>query len=176
MWPEAVLPALLALQGIVGAADTLLNHEIIEKLPYRVEARGEIGLHALRETVYACLFLGVAWFHWHGAAGAILAVLVASEIGITAFDEVVENRIRRLPQNERLLHVFLTLNLGLITAVLVPTLLEWGAHPTGLLFKNYGALSIVLTVLGVAAGAWAIRDALAWRRLKPARARNIPVA
>lgn len=68
MPPEIILPALLVLQGIVGGVDTLINHEIIERLPHRVEARNEIGLHWVRETIYACLFGGLAWFEFHGAA------------------------------------------------------------------------------------------------------------
>ena len=37
---------------------------------------------------------------------------------VTAWDEFVENRSRVLPQNERVLHVFLTLNLGGVRAPL----------------------------------------------------------
>jgi hypothetical protein len=165
MWPEILLPSLLAAQGIFGGLDTLLNHELMERLPYRAEARDEIGLHALRETAYACLFLGIAWFDWHGAAAGVPIFLVAAEIYVTTCDELVENKIRVLPLNERLLHVFLTLNLGAIATVLTLTVSEWGSHSTGLVFSNHGALSIVLTLLGLAAAAWALRDAMAWRRL-----------
>ena len=160
-----MLPALLAAQGIVGAADTLLNHEILEKLPYRVETRGEIGLHALRETTYACLFGGLGWFAWHGALAWAVAALVAWEIGVTAVDEWVENRTRVLPQNERVLHIFLTLNLGLIIAALVPQLLDWSARPTGLERAHHGALTWILTLFALASAAWAVRDFIAWRRL-----------
>ena len=52
--------ALLALQGVLGGVDTVLNHELIVKLPRRAEARGEIGLHSIREAIYACLFGGLA--------------------------------------------------------------------------------------------------------------------
>ena len=70
-----------------------------------------------------------------------------------------------LPQNERVLHVFLTLNLGLVIAVLVPLLLDWGSRPTALVTQSYGLLSWVLTLLALAAGAWSLRDLFAWRRL-----------
>lgn len=165
MLPEMLLPLLLAAQGLVGGLDTLLNHELIERLPYRAEARDEIGLHALREATYACLFLGIAWFDWHGALAGVLVFLLAVEICITISDELVENKIRVLPQNERLLHVFLILNLGAITAVLIPTALEWGSHSTEFVVSSHGVVSVVLTLLGLAAAVWAVRDAIAWRRL-----------
>ena len=38
---------------------------------------------------------------------------------MTATDEFIENRIRVLPQNERVLHVLLTLNFGAIIALLI---------------------------------------------------------
>jgi hypothetical protein len=78
----------------------------------------------------------------------------------------VENRVRVLPQNERVLHVFLTLNLGVIVALLAPRLLEWGAQPTALVARSYGVLSWLLALLALAAAFWALRDFLAWRRLR----------
>jgi len=162
---ERLLPALLVAQGVMGGIDTLLNHELIAKLPRRPEARTEIGLHVVREAIWAGLFAGLGWFAWHGAAAAIIAALLVAEIGITAWDEFVENRIRVLPQNERMLHVFLTLNLGVIIALLVPLLLAWGKEPTGIVARSHGALSWILSLLALAAGAWSMRDLFAWRRL-----------
>jgi hypothetical protein len=164
-----LLPALLVAQGAMAGVDTVLNHELIARLPQRPEARTEIGLHVLRELVWTILFAGLAWFAWHGAAAAVIAVVLAVEIVITACDEFVENRIRVLPQNERVLHVFLTLNLGVIVALLAPRLLEWGAQPTALVARSYGVLSWMLTLLALAAAFWSLRDFLAWRRLRNAR-------
>jgi hypothetical protein len=64
------------------------------------------------------------------------------------------------------LHFFLTLNLGLIIAVLVPILLRWGAQPTALAPINRGGLSWALVALGLAAMTWAVRDLLAWLALR----------
>ena len=114
------------------------------------------------------LFLGLGWFAWHGAAALAIAALLVAEVAITACDELVENRIRVLPQNERVLHLFLTLNLGLLIAVLVPLLLDWGSRPTALVARHYGLLSWLLSALGLAAGAWSVRDLFAWRRLRHA--------
>lgn len=166
MPPEIILPALLVFQGIVGGADTLINHEIIERLPHRVEARDEIGLHWVRQTIYACLFGGLAWFEFHGAAAAFIVALLVGEIIVTVCDEYIENQIRVLPQNERVLHVFLTLNLGLVIAVLAPTLIGWGSLPAGLAPVEYGLLSWILSGFALLGVSWAIRDFIAWRKLR----------
>lgn len=162
---ELALLALLLLQGVLGGVDTLLNHEVIARLAHRPESRGEIGLHALREANYACLFGGLAWLAWYGWAAAIVAALLVVEIAITAVDEFIENRTRLLPQNERVLHVFLTLNLGAIVAVGVPVLWAWKQHPFGWEARGHGGLSWALTLLALAGAFWSARDLWAWRRL-----------
>ena len=156
---------LLVAQGVMGGLDTLVNHEWIEKLPRRAAARREIGLHAVREATYGTLFIGLGWFAWQGAAAFLVAALLLLEIAITATDEFVENHTRVLPQNERLLHVFLTLNYGLIVALLAPTLVEWAALPTAIVPDRHGVAGLALAFLGATALAWSVRDLLAWRRL-----------
>jgi uncharacterized protein len=159
------LPALLVLQGVLGAIDTIVNHELLEALPQRRAARSEVGLHAVREAIYAALFLGFAWFAWLGAFAVVIAALLIAEVAVTVSDELVENRIRVLPQNERALHIFLTLNFGAIIALFVPALLDWGANPTQLAPAHHGWMSWALSLLGIASAAWSIRDLLAFRRL-----------
>lgn len=158
------LPALLLLQGVLGAFDTLYNHEIVAKLAQRPEARPELVLHSAREAVYAALFLGFAWFAWQGALAWLIALLVAAEIFITVTDELVENRIRVLPQNERALHVLLTLNYGAIIALLAPLLLDWSANPTELAPAHHGWMTWALTLVGLSSAAWSVRDLVAARR------------
>ena len=149
----------------MGAIDTVVNHEFIEALPHRLAARSEIGLHAVREAIYATLFMALAWFEWNGAFAALIGALLAAEVAVTAIDEFVENRIRVLPQNERVLHVFLTLNFGAIIALLVPALLDSGAQATSLQPVHHGWASWALSVLAVASVAWSVRDLFAFRRL-----------
>lgn len=160
-----ILPHVLVAQALLGGFDTLVNHELIERLPHRPSARREIGLHGVREATYGALFLGLGWFQWHGALSFAIGALLLLEVAVTATDEFVENRTRVLPQNERVLHVFLTLNYGVIVALLVPLLLEWSAHPTGLEPIHHGWTSWVLAMLGASSLAWSVRDLLAWRRL-----------
>jgi hypothetical protein len=149
----------------MGAVDTLLNHEIIERLPQRPAARTEIGLHVIREANYALLFGGLGWFVWHGWAAAVIAVLLVVEVADTALDELVENRSRVLPQNERGLHLFLTLNLGAIIALLVPLLLAWSTYPSAILIAQRGVISWLLGALALTSAAWAARDLIAYVRL-----------
>ena len=56
--------SLLTVQTLLGALDTLWNHELVERLPSRRAARVELALHAAREFVYVFLFLA-----WPGANG-----------------------------------------------------------------------------------------------------------
>ena len=165
---QAWLPWLLLLQGVLAGVDTLLNHELIARLPHKPGARPELGLHVFRELIWTVLLFGLAWFAWHGAAAIAIAVLLAAEVLVTACDEWVENRSRVLPQNERILHIFLTLNLGAIIALLYPLLREWGSRPTALVAAGHGMLSWIITLLAAGALAWAVRDTLAWRRLRRA--------
>lgn len=163
---QSWLPWLLLLQGVLAGVDTLLNHELIARLPQRQQARTEVGIHVFREVIWTILLSGLAWFAWHGAAAALIAALLAAEVLVTAWDEFVENRSRVLPQNERVLHVFLTLNLGAIILVLAPLLAEWGARPTALVPAGHGIVSWIISVFALCAGAWAVRDTLAWLRLR----------
>ena len=160
------LPALLVAQGVVGGLDTLVNHEFIDGLPQRPMARTETGLHGVREAIYGALFLGFAWFAWHGALAALIGALLVAEAAVTAIDEVVENRIRVIPHNERAMHVFLLVNFGAILALMAPLLLEWGSLPTELSPAHHGWTTWALTALGIASALWAVRDLVAWRRLE----------
>jgi hypothetical protein len=160
------LPALLVLQGVMGALDTIVNHEILQALPRRREARGELALHCGREAVYAALFVGLGWFLWQGAFAFVIGALLVAEVAITVNDELVENRIRVLPQNERALHIFLTLNFGALVALFVPVLLDWGANPTELAPAHHGWMTWALSLLGAASAAWSVRDLVACRNLK----------
>jgi len=171
---EAWLPWLLLLQGVMAGADTVLNHEIIVKLPQKPSARRELVTHVCRELIWTVLLSGLAWYAWQGAAACVIAALLVAEVLVTAWDEFIENRTRVLPQNERILHVFLTLNLGAIITVLYPLLREWGSRPTALVPSSHGVLSVLITLFAVTALAWAIRDTLAWLRLRRATVQENP--
>ena len=162
---ETLLLYLLAAQGVLGAVDTLLNHELVERLPRRPEVRPELALHALREALYGVIFVGLGWFEWHGGAAFVIGAVLAAELLVDAMDEWTENRVRVLPQNERVLHFFLVLNLGAITLLLAFAIADWRTQPTALVLHDRGWVSWALLFLGAASAAWSVRDFAAWRRL-----------
>jgi len=161
---EAVLPFLLVAQGVLGGLDTVLNHEVLARLPQRPEARPELALHVGREAIWALLLIGLAWFGWHGAYAWLIVALLALEIAITALDELTENRIRVTPHNERVLHLLLAINVGLIVA----SVYSLSGEPSAMVRRDYGFLSWIITGFGAAAAFWAARDFFAWRRLRRA--------
>ena len=59
---QSWLPWLLLLQGVLAGVDTLLNHELIARLPQRQQARTEVGIHVFREMIWTILLFGLAWF------------------------------------------------------------------------------------------------------------------
>ena len=68
--------ALITTQALLGAVDNLWHHEITERLPAKRSAAGELVLHAVRESIYAFVFIGLAWFRWQGAWAVLLAVVM----------------------------------------------------------------------------------------------------
>src|SRR5262245_7015102 len=92
---EAVLWLLVA-QVVLGGVDTLMHHELTEKLPSRVSARTELALHGARELIYAAMFLALAWIAPLGLWAWALLALLALELGITLTDFVEEDRTRTL--------------------------------------------------------------------------------
>jgi uncharacterized protein len=119
--------AMLTIQCVLGAFDNLWHHEITEKLPQRPSARGELALHAIREFLYAVIFIGIAWWRWTGVWSLVLAAILAVEICVTLSDFVIEDRTRRLPWFERVLHTVLAINFGAILAVWAPEMRRWAA-------------------------------------------------
>ena len=160
----SLLAVLLVTQILLGGFDNLWHHELKEHLPGRREARVEVALHSCRELCYALLFAGLAWWEWRGAwAAAVVGVLVV-EVCVTLADFVVEDRTRRLPQTERVLHTVLAINFGAMLAVLAPMLLTWARLPTALAHVDYGLASWLLTAAAAGVLAWSARNALAARR------------
>src|SRR6266516_3186092 len=106
--------ALLVLQTLLGGFDNLWHHEITERLPAKRSASGELALHAARELIYSVVFLLLAWFELRGGWICLLVALLGLEIVITLADFVLEDRTRRLPPLERVLHTVLAINFGVI--------------------------------------------------------------
>ena len=114
------------------------------------------------------IFGVVGWFVCEGPVALLVACLLLAEISITAWDEVVENRTRVLPQNERFLHVLLTLNLGALTATLAAGYLGESQISSGFSLRELGVVPMALTFFALASGAWAVRDFRAWLQMQRA--------
>jgi hypothetical protein len=160
----STLMILLGVQIALGAFDNLWHHELTQALPAKREARVELALHSARELGYAVLFAGLAWWEWHGGWSAAVVGLLVVEIVLTLADFVVEDRTRRLPQTERVLHTLLAINFGALLAVLGATLVAWARMPTAIVAVDHAFVSWLLTGAAVGVLAFGIRNALAAQR------------
>lgn len=156
---------ILAVQVLLGAFDNFWHHELGARLPRQAPARRELALHAAREAIYALVFIGLARFEWHGALAWLLGALLLAEIAITLADFLEEDRTRRLPPFERVLHTVLAIGYGAFLAALAPHLLAWARRPTAFAPVDHGLFAWALGLSGVCVGLWSVRNALAVRRL-----------
>jgi len=155
---------LMAVQGCLGAFDTLYHHELTEALPQKTGARLELGIHAIRAIIYALLFIGLAYWEWHGVFAVILLGIFAVEIVLTLWDFVVEDRTRLLPATERVTHTVLAINGGAFITLLALNFPNWYAEPTQLAWSPQGWLSVFLALCGLGVGLSGLRDGMAaWR-------------
>jgi uncharacterized protein len=149
---------LLVILGALGAFDTLYYHEWKLRLPSRPHARVELALHASRDFAYALLFGTIGWLTWNGALVWLFAALLATEIVITLWDFIEEDRTRTLPPGERAMHAIMGILYGLFLAELWPALPEWARLPTGFAAASYGRLSWLLTAMAVGVFLSGVRD------------------
>lgn len=152
---------LLSVQAVMGAFDNLWHHELEARLPQRTSARYELALHAAREAIYGIVFFGLAWFEWRGAFAALLAALLVVELGITLADFLEEDRTRRLPPFERVLHTLLTISYGLFLGLVAPVLWGWLQQPTAMALAPHGWVSWLFTAYAVGVWAWSVRNTVA---------------
>lgn len=157
---------LLAIQGVLGACDTLYYHEWRARLPAGVPGtRPELLLHAARDFLYALLFGSLPWVAWRGAWAAVLGLVIATEILITLADFVVEDRVRKplggVFPGERCMHTVMAILYGAVLAHLVPVLLEAWSLPTGLVVEPVavpGALRGALSLMAAGVFGSGVRD------------------
>jgi hypothetical protein len=152
---------ILAIQGFLGAFDTLYYHEYRLHLPARPDARLELGLHAARDAIYGIVFLTVGWVAWLGALAWLLAIMLAVEIVITLCDFVQEDRTRALPHGERVNHALMGIVYGVFLAYLVPDLWDWSRQPSGFATVDHGWLAWLLSAMGGGVLASGARDVMA---------------
>jgi hypothetical protein len=156
----------LLLHGVLGFIDVVVNHELLAKLPSRRDAAEEEGLHALREFIFACLFASLAWYEWHGALVWWIGALLLAEVAVSTRDVVVEGDTRILPVSERVLHLLMFVNLGVLITLVAYAMTWWRGGEAVLVRVDYGWASRVLTVMAAGALGWAVRDGMAAMRGK----------
>ena len=128
---------LLAVQGAIGAFDTLYYHEWRARLPARGNAAAaELKLHAGRDLLYALLFGTLPWLSWRGRWVAALLVVVAAEIVLTLWDFGAEISARKalgdVYAGERITHAVMGIAYGAMLAFLMPVINRWWSLPTAL--------------------------------------------
>jgi len=157
---------LLALQGAIGAFDTLYYHEWRARLPARGRrASPELRLHAARDVLYAVLFASLPWVAWRGRWTIALGLAIAAEIVLTLWDFVVEIAVRRdlgdVYAGERVTHAVMGILYGAMLACLAPTLAAWWVAPTALAVSPApvpAALRLLLTAMAAGVLASGLRD------------------
>lgn len=141
---------LLAVQGLLGACDTLYYHELRARLPGGLPGTApELRLHGLRDLIYAVLFGTLPFWTWDGALTFVLAALLLAEIVITLRDFVVEDTVRRplggVYAGERVMHAVMGIIYGAALAHLVPEMILWAARPAG--FTPWAAPATLRVIL-----------------------------
>jgi uncharacterized protein (TIGR01777 family) len=149
---------LMAVQGCLGAFDTIYHHELTEALPGRPSARRELGIHAVRAAIYSGLFIGLAGWEFQGWWALLLLLVFAVEVGLTLWDFVVEDRTRLLPATERVTHTVLAMNGGAFITLLALGAPQAMAAPSALIWQPQGVLSAFLALCGIGVGLSGLRD------------------
>lgn len=157
---------LLFVQALLGAFDTLYYHEYRLRLPHGTATRTELRLHAARDYAYAIIIGSLGFVTWHGTLAWVLFGLLVTEIIITLWDFIEEDRIRRLPAGERAMHAVMGIVYGAFLACLLPEMWEWRLMPTGFGRSYHGFPAWVLSGLAVGVLLSGVRDTVA--SLKPA--------
>lgn len=158
---DMTLWLLLMAQIAMGGFDTIWHHEVTQRLAWRPAQVTELRLHGVRNLVYAIIFLALGYSTPQGAWAIALIVLMTGELAITLWDFVEEDRTRLLPATERVTHTLLTLNYGVILALLLPALWAQAALPTALPLVWNGIFSILFGLAGLGVIVCGLRDLVA---------------
>jgi hypothetical protein len=155
----------LALLGSLGAFDTLYYHEWRLRLPSKPTAASELRLHGVRDFAYTIVFATLAWTTWNGLWVGPLAAILLFEVWATLADFLEEDRTRRLPAGERVMHAIMGIVYGVFLAKLYPHAARWAKFPSAFGAADYGAISRILTLYAVGVFTSGLRDLAASRKL-----------
>ena len=161
----------LVLLGALGAFDTLYYHEWRLRLPSSPAAWSELRLHAVRDFAYTIVFGTLAWATWNGTWAWLLAAILLFEVWATLADFLEEDRTRKLPAGERVMHAVMGIVYGMFLAKLYPHAARWAKLDAGFGPADYGFLSWILTLFAVGVLSSGLRDLAASRKLLRAGSR-----
>jgi hypothetical protein len=157
---------LLAIQGVIGAFDTIYYHEWRARLPaLGAQSASELKLHAARDFFYAVLFGTLPWLAWQGGWMLVLAGVLIAEIILTLTDFVVEIAVRKpigdVYAGERVTHAIMGILYGAMIASLIKVLASWWQLPTALVISAPDipeALRWSLLIMAAGVSASGLRD------------------
>jgi hypothetical protein len=157
---------LLAIQGLIGAFDTIYYHEYRARLPARGRAAAiELKLHAARDFLYGVLFLSLPWIQWRGLWALALAAVLLAEIILTLWDFIAEIAVRKelgdVYAGERVTHAVMGILYGAMIAFLLPVVWRWWSLPTILAFEPAPVQPLLrwaVTVMGIGVVLSGLRD------------------
>lgn len=152
---------ILLAQASLGAFDTLYYHEYRLRLPHGDHTGLELKLHATRDFLYAVIIGSLGFLTWNGWLAWFFASMLLAEIGITLWDFIEEDRIRRLPGGERAMHAIMGIVYGAFLANLLPELRRWSQADTGLGASYHGFPAWVLLTIAAGVLASGVRDIVA---------------
>jgi hypothetical protein len=155
----------LVLLGALGAFDTIYYHEWRLRLPSQPTAASELRLHSVRDFAYTIVFATLAWTTWNGLWVWPLAAILLFEVWATLADFLEEDRTRRLPAGERIMHAIMGIVYGVFLAKLYPFAANWAKLHSAFGAAGYGAISWILTLYAVGVFTSGLRDLAASRKL-----------
>jgi len=156
---------ILLVLGALGAFDTLYYHEWRLRLASTPTASSELRLHGVRDFAYTIVFGSLAWTTWNGVWVWPLAAILLFEVWATLADFLEEDRTRKLPAGERVMHAIMGIVYGVFLAELYPHAARWVKLDSGFAAASYGPVSWILTVYAAGVFTSGLRDLAASRRL-----------
>jgi hypothetical protein len=158
---------ILMVQASLGAFDTLYYHEYKLKLASGDHTAHELRLHAMRDFLYAIIIGSLGWATWNGLLAIALGLMLLAEIVITLSDFVEEDKVRKLPAGERVMHSIMGIVYGAFLALLIPEMYKWQALPLGFGPAYHGFPGWVLSLIAIGVAVSGVRDLVA--SLRPAQ-------
>jgi hypothetical protein len=149
---------ILMVQACLGAFDTLYYHEYRLKLAHGESTRRELRFHAARDFLYALIIGTLGFVTWNGPLAWLLFAALLAEIVITLNDFVEEDRVRKLPPGERVMHAVMGIVYGAFLAYLLPELWWWSALPAGFGPAYHGFPAWVLAIVAAGVFGSGVRD------------------